>query len=154
MQRAGKLGDSLDSDLKHLDPISRQKQCLERQKERDKYGPDEGGFTTMPTMIEGLDREDLLSNVHCGAGHSMAVSQGGRVFTWGEGFMGKLGHGYSKTLLNSKNQNYPRRVTKNLTSKNGLNNGDFYVKSAGVGAQFSVILQVTGIVMMWGKNLI
>lgn len=35
--------------------------------------------------------------VSCGPFHTSAVSSGGRLFSWGDGLCGKLGHGSSET---------------------------------------------------------
>ncbi|RLN80566.1 hypothetical protein BBJ28_00000166 [Nothophytophthora sp. Chile5] len=47
-----------------------------------------------PTLIEALEdsREEVVK-VACGWDHSLAVSASGRVYTWGSGTNGKLGHG-------------------------------------------------------------
>jgi alpha-tubulin suppressor-like RCC1 family protein len=47
-----------------------------------------------PTLLQTLDdsREEIVK-VACGWDHSLAVSASGRVYTWGSGTNGKLGHG-------------------------------------------------------------
>ncbi|KAG3251157.1 hypothetical protein PI124_g4247 [Phytophthora idaei] len=47
-----------------------------------------------PTLIQALDdaREEIVK-VACGWDHSLAVSATGKVYTWGSGTNGKLGHG-------------------------------------------------------------
>ncbi|RLN36612.1 hypothetical protein BBJ28_00003973 [Nothophytophthora sp. Chile5] len=47
-----------------------------------------------PTLVEALEdsREEFVK-VACGWDHSLAVSASGRVYTWGSGTNGKLGHG-------------------------------------------------------------
>ena len=40
-----------------------------------------------------------IRHVSCGPFHSAAISEGGGVFTWGDGFGGKLGHGNETALL-------------------------------------------------------
>lgn len=46
-------------------------------------------------MIKGLEGVKIVQ-VSCSRGeknvHSMAVSEGGEVYTWGAGYKGKLGH--------------------------------------------------------------
>lgn len=39
----------------------------------------------------------LLAQVSCGPFHTCAVSSGGRLFSWGDGLGGKLGHGNCDT---------------------------------------------------------
>lgn len=38
----------------------------------------------------------------CGPFHMAAVSTGGRLFTWGDGFAGKLGHGDVQSVAQPK----------------------------------------------------
>ncbi|KAH7476858.1 Ultraviolet-B receptor UVR8 [Phytophthora ramorum] len=47
-----------------------------------------------PTLVQALEdvREEIVK-VACGWDHSLAVSSSGRVYTWGSGTNGKLGHG-------------------------------------------------------------
>ncbi|OWZ22095.1 hypothetical protein PHMEG_0003261 [Phytophthora megakarya] len=47
-----------------------------------------------PTLVQTLDdgREEIIK-VACGWDHSLAVSANGKVYTWGSGTNGKLGHG-------------------------------------------------------------
>lgn len=45
-----------------------------------------------PVFIETLAKEEIVS-VACGQYHSLALSKDGRVFTWGWGVHGQLGHG-------------------------------------------------------------
>jgi alpha-tubulin suppressor-like RCC1 family protein len=44
-----------------------------------------------PLCVEYL-RNDSVQLVACGAKHSIAVSSDGKIFTWGDGSMGQLGH--------------------------------------------------------------
>ena len=48
----------------------------------------------------------------CGSdGHSMALTESGEVFSWGDGDYGKLGHG------NSSTQKYPKLIQGPLQGK-------------------------------------
>ncbi|TYZ60563.1 hypothetical protein PybrP1_006520 [[Pythium] brassicae (nom. inval.)] len=47
-----------------------------------------------PTVVQFfVDNDDEIVQVACGWDHSMAISATGRVYTWGSGTNGKLGHG-------------------------------------------------------------
>jgi len=45
-----------------------------------------------PRLVVGLDDEDV-AQVACGSGHTVALSLEGKVFAWGRGDDGRLGHG-------------------------------------------------------------
>ena len=46
-----------------------------------------------PTLIEALSEGKFVVKVACGWSHSMALTSEGRLYTWGSGVNGKLGHG-------------------------------------------------------------
>ena len=45
-----------------------------------------------PTLVEALEGK-FVTQVACGQTHSMALTRDGRLYTWGNGGHGKLGHG-------------------------------------------------------------
>lgn len=55
-----------------------------------------------------------ITQIECGTGHTMAISQQGDVYSWGEGFEGKLGLGFNKHTRLCEHQQYPKKVTKGL----------------------------------------
>ena len=61
----------------------------------------------MISDFKGMGSGEEIIEVRCGYSHSMAISEKGKVYTWGEGVQGKLGLGYSKTLKSSKDQSFP-----------------------------------------------
>jgi len=50
-----------------------------------------------PTFVEALDGV-FVSQITCGWSHSVALTNKGRVFTWGNGDHGKLGHGSDRKV--------------------------------------------------------
>ncbi|EKX53607.1 hypothetical protein GUITHDRAFT_160884 [Guillardia theta CCMP2712] len=52
----------------------------------------------VPKRIERLNGEKI-TNISCGAKHSVALSQDGTMFTWGHGEQGRLGHGNNTDFL-------------------------------------------------------
>ena len=50
-----------------------------------------------PTLVEALDGV-FISQITCGWSHSVALTSKGRVYTWGNGDHGKLGHGSGKKV--------------------------------------------------------
>ncbi|CAK9041434.1 Acetate/butyrate--CoA ligase AAE7, partial [Durusdinium trenchii] len=61
--------------------------------ETSKMPKDEDGcpYQLTPRVVEHL-RPHVVSSVACGKAHTIAVSQRGRMFTWGAGACGQLGH--------------------------------------------------------------
>ena len=56
----------------------------------------------VPTLVESLStdsRHGRIVSVACGAKHAAALSSTGRVYTWGEGHYGQLGHGDTASRL-------------------------------------------------------
>ena len=98
--------------------------------------------------------EEIIE-VRCGYSHSMAISENGKIFTWGEGIQGKLGLGYSETLKSSKNQSFPLQVKTNLISKESPNQiPDERILAAGCGRNISVLVQDVGSLFAWGKSTV
>uniref|UniRef100_A0A3B5B4H8 Uncharacterized protein n=1 Tax=Stegastes partitus TaxID=144197 RepID=A0A3B5B4H8_9TELE len=75
----------------------------------------------------------------CGSdGHSMALTETGEVFSWGDGDFGKLGH---DSML--KNRSCPQVVP----SLEGL-----FIEDIAVGCEHVLALSSTGDVYAWGCN--
>ena len=52
----------------------------------------------LPQQIEHPFFNIRIVSVHCGWDHSMAVTETGKLYTWGAGYHGKLGHGNSEAV--------------------------------------------------------
>jgi len=50
-----------------------------------------------PTIVQALDKI-FISQITCGWSHSVALTSRGRVYSWGNGDHGKLGHGSGRKL--------------------------------------------------------
>ena len=61
---------------------------------------------------QAMPQDSRIIKIACGSEHSMALTSGGDLFTWGWGEHGNLGHG------TKANEYYPRLVT-NLGAANG-----------------------------------
>ena len=51
-----------------------------------------------PTSIEFLKDKDII-DIACGGAHSAAITRSGKLYTWGRGRYGRLGHGTGEDQL-------------------------------------------------------
>nr|XP_040019686.1 probable E3 ubiquitin-protein ligase HERC4 isoform X1 [Gasterosteus aculeatus aculeatus] len=79
-----------------------------------------------------------VSQVACGGQHSVALTKGGQVYTWGRNSRGQLGLGRSETCIDS-----PQRL-------GGLSALPLVLVAAG--GEQSFALSVSGAVFGWGRN--
>ncbi|KAL8000657.1 putative regulator of chromosome condensation 1/beta-lactamase-inhibitor protein II [Plasmopara halstedii] len=53
----------------------------------------------LPTLVQSLDdAQEEIVKVACGWDHSLAIAANGKVYTWGSGTNGKLGHGSEESF--------------------------------------------------------
>lgn len=45
-----------------------------------------------PCLVESLDDKEVI-DISCGGAHSAAITNSGKLYTWGRGRYGRLGHG-------------------------------------------------------------
>uniref|UniRef100_A0A8B9EEK2 HECT-type E3 ubiquitin transferase n=1 Tax=Anser cygnoides TaxID=8845 RepID=A0A8B9EEK2_ANSCY len=90
-----------------------------------------------PRLVEELGNREIVQ-IACGDHHSMALSRGGELFTWGQNAYGQLGVG--------------RQVT--LTPKPQLVKGLKGIPLAQIaaGGAHSIAVSLSGAVYSWGKN--
>ncbi|KAL6107277.1 uncharacterized protein ACO6RY_10950 [Pungitius sinensis] len=93
--------------------------------------------TYIPRPLEALCNIPV-SQVACGSQHSVALTKGGQVYTWGQNSRGQLGLGSSKTCTDS-----PRRL-------GGLS--ALPLVQVAAGGEQSFALCVSGAVLGWGRN--
>jgi|EP00942_MAST-04A_sp_MAST-4A-sp1_P001101 alpha-tubulin suppressor-like RCC1 family protein len=98
------------------------------------YGEETEGFT--PSKIHVLDSLQV-SGISCGAEHSVAVNNDGKVMTWGLGEKFRLGHGEEES------EGSPRLVE-------GLQHE--HVISVTCGEQYTAALTESGDVYTWGDD--
>uniref|UniRef100_A0A3Q4MJP0 Uncharacterized protein n=1 Tax=Neolamprologus brichardi TaxID=32507 RepID=A0A3Q4MJP0_NEOBR len=92
----------------------------------------------VPTIISAFQGKLATS---CGSdGHSMALTETGEVFSWGDGDFGKLGHG------NSERQRRPKQIEV-VPSLEGL-----FIEDIAVGCEHVLAMSSTGDVYAWGSN--
>ena len=79
----------------------------------------------------------------------MAISESGKLFSWGIGFKGKLGLGYSASAKACMHQHFPKQIKRGLQEPE--NEEDKTVTHAGCGRSISLVLTMTNDCQMWGK---
>eukprot|EP00026_Physarum_polycephalum_P001398 Phypoly_transcript_01399.p1 GENE.Phypoly_transcript_01399~~Phypoly_transcript_01399.p1 ORF type:complete len:917 (+),score=105.43 Phypoly_transcript_01399:210-2960(+) len=92
-------------------------------------------FFAMPTKVSGFNTK--VNDVAAGDNFSIVCTEGGEVWTWGEGSGGKLGHG------DQKDQREPMLVA-GLKGK--------HIIQVAAGEKHSVALSKDGEVYSWGSN--
>lgn len=92
---------------------------------------------TLPTLVQALSGENIVE-IACGDKHSVALTAGGDVFTWGEGALGQLG-------LGAKLQRHlrPSRIPELLTQR---------IVSISAGSSHTGCVDDEGNVYMWGEG--
>ena len=102
-----------------------------------------------------------IVDVQCGSSHTIAREAsavenlgdgkircvGGRLFSWGKGEFGQLGHGDTRT------QPLPKEIKKGSLSNKGNSNGTTTgIVSVGCGWSFSVAIHYDGGISCWGRG--
>ena len=95
------------------------------------------GDYSSPTLIESLSNESIIK-IAAGNNHSMAITELGDLYTWGEGTYGQLGHGINN------NEQYPKKV-EYFRNK-------FKIIDCKGGAAHTIALTEEGYVFGWGQN--
>ena len=90
-----------------------------------------------PNLIESLSNESIIK-ISAGNNHSMAITELGELYTWGEGIYGQLGHG------KNNNEQYPKKV-EYFRNK-------FKIIDCKGGAAHTVALTEEGYLFGWGQN--
>ena len=95
------------------------------------------GDYSHPQLIESLSNESI-TKISAGNNHSMAITELGELYTWGEGVYGQLGHG------ENNNEQYPKKV-EYFKNK-------FKIIDCQGGATHSIALTEEGYIFGWGQN--
>ncbi|KAL2906845.1 RCC1 domain-containing protein RUG3 mitochondrial [Bienertia sinuspersici] len=88
-----------------------------------------------PRLVSGLEDVRIVQ-VACGGYHSLALTEGGKVLSWGHGGHGQLGHS------SNKNQKVPTLIEALV---------DEHVISIACGGSTSAAVTETGKLFMWGN---
>ena len=106
------------------------------ENKKDKIMSTSGDYA-YPTLIESLSNESIIK-IAAGNNHSMAITELGELYTWGEGIYGQLGHGINN------NEQYPKKV-EYFCNK-------FKIIDCKGGATHTVALTEEGYLFGWGQN--
>ena len=106
------------------------------ENKKDKIMSTSGDYA-YPTLMESLSNESIIK-ISAGNNHSMAITELGELYTWGEGIYGQLGHGINN------NEQYPKKV-EYFRNK-------FKIIDCKGGAAHTVALTEEGYLFGWGQN--
>ena len=95
------------------------------------------GDYAYPTLMESLSNESIIK-ISAGNNHSMAITELGELYSWGEGIYGQLGHGINN------NEQYPKKV-EYFSNK-------FKIIDCKGGAAHTIALTEEGYIFGWGQN--
>ena len=107
------------------------------KQENKKEKSSTSGDYSSPQLIESLSNESIIK-ISAGNNHSMAITELGELYTWGEGIYGQLGHGVNN------NEQYPKKV-EYFTNK-------FKIIDCAGGAAHTIALTEEGYIFGWGQN--
>lgn len=99
----------------------------------------------LPTKVDSLDGI-VIRRAALGSDHSMAIADGGEVFSWGDGRSGRLGHGHESTFLGflKSTSEYTPRLIKELEG--------IKVKQVAAGMLHSACVDENGAVYIFGER--
>ena len=107
------------------------------KQENKKEKSSTSGDYPQPQLIESLSNESIIK-IEAGNNHSMAITELGELYTWGEGIYGQLGHGVNN------NEQYPKKVEYFVNK--------FKIINCVGGAAHTVALTEEGYIFGWGQN--
>jgi alpha-tubulin suppressor-like RCC1 family protein len=96
-------------------------------------------FQLTPIKLYGFSDRKIAA-ISCGARHSVALSEKGRVFSWGYNFYGQLGIG-------NKTNSYSPRLVKIRN-----NNKNIFIKKVSCGQCYTLLLACDGDIYAFGYN--
>jgi RCC1 and BTB domain-containing protein len=97
-------------------------------------------YQLIPSKVNGFNDEKVVM-ISCGSLHSMALTESGLVFSWGNNSSGQLGHSYNG--FGYGNVNEPSLLN--------LNN-EILIKKISCGSQHSILLSSDGDIYTFGDN--
>jgi alpha-tubulin suppressor-like RCC1 family protein len=88
-----------------------------------------------PTEVQGFDKKGVIM-ISCGYWHSMALTESGRVFSWGDNDFGQLGLGNREDLKT------PKLIELN----------EVFIEKISCGKNHSLMLSENGVIYAFGDN--
>lgn len=92
---------------------------------------------------------DKIASIQCGWSHTLATTKKGKVYSWGEGADGQLGHGCSQSTRLCTNKSYPKKISKGIIIKEEKNPNAIAHVSCGKTINIAVMLH--GNAYTWGR---
>lgn len=100
---------------------------------------------TLPKKIEGALANNFVQDIACGDKHTLALTENGKVYSWGCGEDGQLGHGVSVKKID-----HPKHIIDIDFSKTDSHGSKARVESIYAGGSYSAAMTNTKDVFTWG----
>ena len=133
--------------------------------ENQKKTKDKEMYLSIPTLIPLFGKEDIkIKKISCGEAHSLALTEKGKVYSWGFGSNGQLGLGFCEDsfepgqgLLKSRIFepqliNNFKDYSKTMTNVSNYNCNNIKIKDIQCGKTFSLFINTTNNLYACGIN--
>ena len=133
--------------------------------ENQKKTKDKEMYLSIPTLIPFFRKEDIkIKKISCGEAHSLALTEKGKVYSWGFGSNGQLGLGFCEDsfepgqgLLKSRIFepqliNNFKDYSKTMTNVSNYNCNNIKIKDIQCGKTFSLFINTTNNLYACGIN--
>ena len=125
--------------------VSSQGSCQQSQLGR-RTGGDSQECDTRPRRVEGRLKKEIVIDVAAGQCHSVAVTDDGDVYTWGENTYGQLGH------MEAKHVSAPRRVESLVSAARKKDGSTRRFRVVAAATTATCVLTTSGRVWQFGNG--
>lgn len=110
-----------------------------------------------PRVIDSLCGKGRVIDIACGLGHTIALTQTGEIYAWGNGSNGRLGLGdttdrSNPTQVITYNGSSRRQSQGSTATAGGLSHQPLLFRRIYCGASHSLAISTDGRAFSWGKN--
>lgn len=102
-------------------------------------------FISLPKKVEGSLANEVVNDIASGAKHTLALTESKKVYSWGCGEDGQLGHGVA-----IKKIDYPKRIIDLDFTNTDKHSKNTYIQSVHAGGNYSAALTNSNDLYTWG----